>query len=164
MEKSATGEEYEHLTHEYEGRYCAVSIIRAGDSMLGEVQAVMPEISVGKILIQRDESTADKRPVFYYSKLPPDIASRRVLLVDPMIGTGGSCKAAIECLIKAGVPEEQIVFINLICCQEGVDAILAAYPKIKLVSAKKDPILNANKYLVPGLGDFGDRYFGTVDH
>jgi uracil phosphoribosyltransferase len=123
---------------------------------------MMPGTPVGKILIQRDESSEDKHAVFYYAKLPPDIATRRVLLVDPMLGTGGSSKAAIATLIRSGVPEENIVFINLLGCTEGVNAVLSAYPKIKLVTAKVDPILNAKKYLVPGIGDFGDRYFGTV--
>jgi uracil phosphoribosyltransferase len=92
------------------------------------------------------------------------VATRRVLLVDPMLGTGGSAKAAIASLINAGVAEENIVFVNLLSCAVGVAAVLAAYPKITMVSGKVDPILNEKKYLVPGIGDFGDRYFGTVTH
>jgi uracil phosphoribosyltransferase len=130
--------------------------------MMSEVMLMMPGTPAGKILIQRDEESAEKRAVFYYAKLPPDISTRRVLLVDPILASGGSSKAAISTLLKAGVPEENIVFINLLSCQQGIDAVLAEYPKIKIVTAKIDPILTENKYVLPGIGDFGDLYFGTV--
>ena len=143
-----------------EHRICAVSILRAADCMLGEVRAMMPSVAVGKILIQRDEATA--LPQLMYSKLPPDVATRPVLLLDPMLATGGSAVAAVKVLVEAGVPPENIVFVNIVCVREGLAALAAAYPAVKVVTGAIDPILNEKKYIVPGLGDFGDRYFGEL--
>ena len=143
-----------------EHRICAVSILRAADCMLGEVRAMMPSVAVGKILIQRDEATA--LPQLMYSKLPPDVATRPVLLLDPMLATGGSAVAAVKVLVEAGVPPENIVFVNVVCVREGLAALAAAYPAVKVVTGAIDPILNEKKYIVPGLGDFGDRYFGEL--
>jgi len=142
-----------------ENSLCAVSILRAADCMLGEVRAMMPAVAVGKILIQRDESTA--LPTLFYSKLPPDVAKRQVLLLDPMLATGGSAVKAIDCLVEKGVRPENIIFINIVCVKEGIAAVHKAYPQVKIVTGAVDPILNSQKYIVPGLGDFGDRYFGT---
>lgn len=142
-----------------ESSICAVSILRAADCMLGEVRVMMPSVSVGKILIQRDEATA--LPALMYSKLPPDIKSRPVLLLDPMLATGGSAVMACKVLVDAGVPAENIIFVNIVCVKEGLAALEAAYPAVKIVTGAVDPILNEKKYIVPGLGDFGDRYFGT---
>ena len=142
-----------------EDRLCAVSILRAADCMLGEVRVMMPAVSVGKILIQRNEETAE--PMLMYSKLPPDVATRQMLLLDPMLATGGSAVAAVEVLVKAGVPPANILFVNIVCVKEGVEKLGAAYPEVKVVTGALDPILNEKKYIVPGLGDFGDRYFGT---
>eukprot|EP00930_Biecheleria_cincta_P007247 TRINITY_DN108442_c0_g1_i1.p1 TRINITY_DN108442_c0_g1~~TRINITY_DN108442_c0_g1_i1.p1 ORF type:complete len:258 (-),score=34.17 TRINITY_DN108442_c0_g1_i1:309-998(-) len=150
---------YEGCTLPAEDRLCAVSILRAADCMLGEVRTMMPSVSVGKILIQRNEETAE--PVLMYSKLPPDVATRPVLLLDPMLATGGSAVAAIEVLVKAGVPPANIIFVNIVCVKEGLEKVAAAYPAVRVVTGAIDPILNGQKYIVPGLGDFGDRYFGT---
>jgi len=140
---------------------CAVSIVRAGDSLLGAVRSCEPGISVGKILIQRDESTEDKRPVIYYSKLPPSIAEKDVLLVDPMLATGGSAKMAIKNLVESGVSPTRIMFLNVVACPEGLHALLEAYPDVRVVTAAVDEKLDGEKYICPGLGDYGDRYFGT---
>ena len=142
-----------------EDRICAVSILRAADCMLGEVRVMMPSVAVGKILIQRDEETA--LPKLMYSKLPPDVATRPVLLLDPMLATGGSAVAACNVLTEAGVPPENIIFVNVVCVKEGIEAMNKAYPAVKIVTGGIDPILNEKKYIVPGLGDFGDRFFGT---
>eukprot|EP00743_Colponemidia_sp_Colp-15_P003829 GILK01004131.1.p1 GENE.GILK01004131.1~~GILK01004131.1.p1 ORF type:complete len:229 (-),score=38.98 GILK01004131.1:261-947(-) len=142
-------------------KLCAVSILRAGDSMIQEVRTCLPGIPVGKILIQRDEEDPEKKPKMMYAKLPQDLSERVILLVDPMLATGGSAKMAISELVRSGVPEEHILFINLITCPEGIRALLKDFPHIKIVTAAVDPSLNDNKYIVPGLGDFGDRYFGT---
>ena len=90
--KSLTGEDYDHYELEYtEHEYCAITIIRAGDSMLNTMFSLMPGISVGKVLVQRDEESEDKHPIFYYSKLPKSISEKkRVFVLDPMVGTGGS--------------------------------------------------------------------------
>lgn len=121
---------------------------------------MMPSVAVGKILIQRDEATA--MPQLMYSKLPPDIARRPVLLLDPMLATGGSAVMACKVLVDQGVPPENIIFVNIVCVQEGLDALAKAYPAVQVVTGAIDPILNDKKYIVPGLGDFGDRYFGCA--
>mmetsp|Transcript_6978 Transcript_6978/g.11922 ORF Transcript_6978/g.11922 Transcript_6978/m.11922 type:complete len:230 (+) Transcript_6978:42-731(+) len=141
---------------------CAVSIIRSGDTLLNSVQECIPFVKVGKILIQRDEESSDKKAVLYYKKLPSGIASMQVLLCDPMLATGGSALKAIEVLVEAGVLPENIIFILVIACPEGISAIANQYPDITIVAGVIDSGLNDSKYIVPGLGDYGDRFFGTV--
>mmetsp|Transcript_40540 Transcript_40540/g.126185 ORF Transcript_40540/g.126185 Transcript_40540/m.126185 type:complete len:239 (-) Transcript_40540:120-836(-) len=143
----------------YRQHICGVSIVRAGESMEAGLRQVLKGVKIGKILIQRDEATA--LPKLFYSKLPEGIASQAVLLLDPMLATGGSAIQAIKVLEEAGVKLDRMVFINLICCPEGVRAMHAAYPQVRIVSAALDSHLDERKYIMPGLGDFGDRYFGT---
>ncbi|KAG0024907.1 Uracil phosphoribosyltransferase, synthesizes UMP from uracil [Podila clonocystis] len=152
-----TGEDYHGV--EFQGHICGVSIMRAGESMEQALREVCRSVRIGKILIQRDEETA--LPKLYYLKFPPDIASRFCLLLDPALATGGSAIKAIETLIEHGVPEEKILFMNLLSCPQGIAAVVAKYPAIKIVTAEIDHGLNGKKYIVPGLGDFGCRYFGT---
>jgi uracil phosphoribosyltransferase len=99
----------------------------------------------------------------FYSKLPKDIASRTVLLLDPMLATGGSAKRAIQELLNAGVPQSSILFVNLIAAPEGIESVLEAFPGLQIVTGAIDGGLDEKKYIVPGLGDFGCRYFGTLD-
>eukprot|EP00392_Amoebophrya_sp_AT5.2_P005310 g5319.t1 len=142
---------------------CAVSIVRSGNTMLESVREVIPDVAVGHILVQRDESDPEKKAIFFYKKFPADIAQRHVLLCDPMLATGGSAIAALKCLVEAGkVPENRILFVNLLCAPEGVRAVNKACPLVKIVSAECDPGLNSEKFIVPGLGDFGDRYYNTA--
>lgn len=143
--------------------YVGVSILRSGNTMMEILVDIVPEIKVGSILLQRDESRDDKKPIFFFEKLPKDIENKRILLLDPMLGTGGSCSAAVEILKKKGVKEENIIFVNIISCVEGIDYITKLYPKMKIFTAKVDKDLLPNKYIAPGLGDFGDRFFGTED-
>jgi uracil phosphoribosyltransferase len=138
---------------------CGVSIVRAGDSMEAGLRAVCRSIRIGKILIQRDKVT--KLPRLYYAALPPDIAQRHVLLLDPMLATGGTARAAIEVLLDAGVREERIIFINLLTVPEGIRAVLEPYPSVRIVTSAIDEALNENAYMMPGIGDFGDRFYGT---
>eukprot|EP00922_Rhytidocystis_sp_ex-Travisia-forbesii_P004889 GHVS01007159.1.p1 GENE.GHVS01007159.1~~GHVS01007159.1.p1 ORF type:complete len:239 (+),score=31.51 GHVS01007159.1:115-831(+) len=150
---------------EYEGvgfsnRICGVSIVRAGESMESGLRAVCRGCRIGKILIQRDEETAE--PVLYYRKLPKDIGQRSVLLLDPILATGGSVCRAIHLLVQEGVKEEAIIFVNLVAAPEGIDRLYKNYPKIRVVTAAIDDHLDERAYVVPGIGDFGDRYFGTV--
>ncbi|MFI5792025.1 uracil phosphoribosyltransferase [Streptomyces sp. NPDC051677] len=140
-------------------KLCGVPIIRAGESMEAELRAVVPGIRIGKILIQRDKTT--KQPHLYYTALPDDIADRHVLLLDPMLATGGTALAAIEVLRELGVPEEHIVFVNFITVPEGITAVCERYPGVRIVTSAIEERLNENAYMVPGIGDFGDRYFGT---
>ena len=139
----------------------AVSIIRAGDSLLNAVRHCNPAIAVGKILIQRNEETAE--PVLYYSKLPSFIAERPVLLADPMLATGGSALCALDVLVnERHVPPENIVFMIVVAAPEGIERLCTAYPDVKVVALQIDEGLNEQKYIMPGLGDYGDRYFGTI--
>ena len=138
---------------------CGVSIARAGDSMEAELRAVCPGVRIGKILIQRNKVT--KLPRLYYSALPRDIAGRHVLLLDPMLATGGTALAAIQVLLDEGVVEENIVFVSLITVPEGIAVVHGRYPKVRIVTSAIDERLNENAYMIPGIGDFGDRYFGT---
>merc|ERR1711908_54237 len=137
----------------YKEKICGVSIMRAGESMEAGLRAVCRGIKIGKILIQRNEETA--LPKLYYSKFPPNIKDQAVLLLDPMLATGGSAIAAIKVLVEHGVALRNIVFINLVCCPEGVRAMHAAFPEIHIVSAALDSHLDERKYIIPGLGDFG---------
>lgn len=144
-------------------RVCVVSIIRAGDALLQAVLACEPGLAVGKILIQRDETTIEKTPRLYYAKLPPNVIQYDiVVIVDPMLATGGSVLLAIETLLEAGVTSDKIVFLNIITCPEGLSAVSAHFPDLHIVTAVIDTGLNEEKYIVPGLGDFGDRYFNTT--
>ncbi len=144
---------------EFEGKLCAVPIVRAGESMEKAVREVCRAIRIGKILIQRDEETA--LPTLFYAKLPEDISGRHVLLLDPMLATGGSVCKAIEVLKNHGVPEEKIIFVNLISVPKGIETFQKCAPKAMIITGYVDPELNEKAYIIPGLGDFGDLYFGT---
>ncbi|KAG2202353.1 hypothetical protein INT46_004678 [Mucor plumbeus] len=152
-----TNTEYNGI--DFEGRICGVSIMRAGEAMEQGLRECCRSVRIGKILIQRDEET--HQPKLYYSKLPKDIASRYVLLLDPMLATGGSAMQAVQVLLDNNVKEERIIFLNLIGSPEGIDAFVQRYPKVKIVIGELDAYLNDEKYIIPGCGDFGCRYFGT---
>lgn len=155
--KTPTGSEFNGK--EFVGKICAVSIVRSGEAMEKAARDICQKIRIGKILIQRDENTA--KPILFYHKLPKDIAERYVLLLDPMLATGGSAKKAVEILKEKGVKEEKIIFVNLISCPEGIEVFTKAFPKVKTITGVIDKSLNDKAYILPGLGDFGDRYFGT---
>jgi len=143
----------------FKGQICGVSIMRAGESMEQGLRDCCRSVRIGKILIQRDEETA--LPKLYYSKLPTDISSRYLLLLDPMLATGGSAVKAIEVLLENGVKEERILFLNLICTPEGIKTVTTRFPGVRIVTAAVDDELDGKKFIIPGLGDFGCRYFGT---
>jgi len=141
---------------------CAVSIVRAGDSLLEAVRECLPGVPVGKILIQRDEESPGKEAKLFYAKMPPGVKDMTIILCDPMLATGGSAMKAIETLVSEfGVSPSNILFANMICCPEGLLSMATAYPQIKIVTACIDECLNDQKYIVPGLGDYGDRFFNT---
>ncbi|GAB5361211.1 hypothetical protein AAMO2058_000694000 [Amorphochlora amoebiformis] len=148
---------------EFRHRVVGVSIMRAGDSMVAGLRSVAKGVRIGKILIQRDEEDPEKRAYLSYVKCPGDIGLRSVLLLDPMLATGGSASLAIETLIDLGVPEERITFVNVVANPNGIKKLFSKFPKIKMVTSFVDPELNEMMYIVPGLGDFGDRYFGTEE-
>ena len=135
-----------------------VPVLRAGLGMLDAVLELAPEARVGHIGLQRDEMTAVASK--YYSKLPPDLAGSFVLMIDPMLATGGSAVAALDMLTKAGARHLRLVCI--VAAPEGVAAVEHAYPSVPIFTPAVDRELNAHKFIVPGLGDFGDRLFGTV--
>jgi len=153
-----TGSEYQGL--EWTQNICGVSIIRAGESMETGLREICQSVRIGKILIQRDEETS--LPKLYYVKLPKDIADRYVLLLDPMLATGGSSKCAIKVLLENGVKEENIIFVNLIATMDGIMTVKKTYPKVRIVTSEIDTRLNEQNFIIPGIGDFGDRYFGNI--
>ena len=134
-----------------------VPILRAGMGMLDGMLTLIPAAKVGFIGLYRDESTL--QPVEYFCKLPQDIAERDVLVLDPMLATGGSATDAISQIKKHGA--RHIKFICLIAAPEGIEALHTAHPDVDIYIASKDERLNENGYIVPGLGDAGDRIYGT---
>ncbi len=134
-----------------------VPILRAGLGMTGGILNLFPTAKVGHIGLYRDEKTLE--PHEYYCKLPADIANRQVVLVDPMLATGGSANAAVNFLKARGCKD--IKFMCLIAAPEGIKAFTDAHPDIPLYCAALDEKLNESGYIVPGLGDAGDRIFGT---
>ena len=138
-------------------KLCVVPILRAGLHMADGILNLTPNAKVGHIGLYRNEETLE--PVEYFCKLPSDIAEREVFLVDPMLATGGSAIAAIDLLKKRGI--QKIRFLCLIAAPEGVKALTDAHPDIDLYIGAQDERLNENGYILPGLGDAGDRIYGT---
>lgn len=134
-----------------------VPILRAGLGMVEGFLQIVPVAKVGHIGLYRDPDT--HLPVEYYFKMPPDIAERTVLLLDPMLATGGSASAAIDCLKARGCTDIKIM--NLVAAPEGIEKIQQNHPDVNIYVAAVDEKLNAEKYIIPGLGDAGDRLFGT---
>jgi uracil phosphoribosyltransferase len=134
-----------------------VPILRAGLGMSDGVLRMLPDARLGHLGVYRDETTLE--PVSYYQKLPPDIAQTEVLLIDPMLATGGSGSAAVSFLKKAGVTSMR--FVCLVAAPEGIQALHAQHPEVPIYCAAIDRQLNEKGYILPGLGDAGDRIFGT---
>jgi uracil phosphoribosyltransferase len=134
-----------------------VPVLRAGLSMLEAVLQLVPGARVGHIGLQRDEATAVASR--YYSKLPPDIGNSHVLMVDPMLATGGSSAAAVD-LVKAG-GARRISLVCVISAPEGIALLQERHPDVAIYTPAVDRELNEHKFIVPGLGDFGDRLYGT---
>ena len=134
-----------------------VPILRAGLGMVDGVLEVMPTAKVGHIGLYRNEDTLE--PVEYYCKMPKDIEKRTVIITEPMCATGGSIIAAVDLLKARGVKDIKIM--NLVCCDVGVKAIEKVHPDIHLYTVGYDMALNEHGYITPGLGDAGDRLFGT---
>ncbi len=134
-----------------------VPILRAGLGMVDGMLSLIPAAKVGHIGLYRDPETL--QPVEYYCKLPSDIADRDVIVVDPMLATGGSASAAIQFLKNYGV--KHIKLMNIIAAPQGVDAVHQDHPDVEIFVAAVDEKLNEHGYIVPGLGDAGDRIFGT---
>ena len=134
-----------------------VSILRAGNGLLDGILELIPTARVGFVGLYRDEETL--RPVQYYFKVPPEMDERLVIAVDPMLATGNSSAAAIDLLKQAGATN--IRFMCLLAAPEGVARMKQAHPDVPIITASLDERLNEQGYIVPGLGDAGDRMFGT---
>ncbi len=135
-----------------------VPILRAGVGMLEGILELVPTARVGFVGLYRDEVT--KQPVSYYQRLPKQAKGGTCIIIDPMLATGGSTVATIELLKESGA--RKIVVVCIVTCPEGLELVEQAHPDVPIYTAAIDDCLNENKYIVPGLGDAGDRLFGTT--
>lgn len=136
-------------------------ILRAGISILYPFMRLFPSSPVGFVGLKRDEETA--QPSLYYENIPTIKPDDVVIILDPMIATGGSGSVVVQMLKERGVSENHIIYAGMIAAPEGIAALNELAPKMRVVCVEVDERLNAKKYIMPGLGDFGDRYFGTDD-
>ncbi|MEJ2274328.1 MAG: uracil phosphoribosyltransferase [Woeseiaceae bacterium] len=134
-----------------------IPILRAGVGMLDGILELVPTARVGFVGLYRDEET--KMPVTYYERFPPQVKGGTCIVIDPMLATGGSTAAALD-LLKANGAED-IVVVCIVTCPEGIETVETAHPDVAIYAAAIDDQLNEQKYIVPGLGDAGDRLFGT---
>lgn len=144
--------------YEIDAEIVVVPILRAGLGLVDAITTFIPDARVGHLGMYRDEVT--KKPVDYYVNIPNGIENALVLVVDPMLATGGSACDAISFLKSKGA--KNIRFICLISAPEGIDKVLNDHPDVSIITASVDECLNENKYIVPGLGDAGDRIYGTT--
>ena len=135
-----------------------VPVLRAGLGMVNGFLQIMPNAKVGHIGLERDEKTLE--PIEYYYKTPDNLSKHKIILVDPMLATGGSASAAISFLKKRGAGN--IIFACIVAAPEGIKRIMNDHPDVKIFGAALDRELNAKGYILPGLGDAGDRTFGTL--
>jgi uracil phosphoribosyltransferase len=136
-----------------------VPILRSGIAMLPPFLMYLNEARVGIVGVQRDEKTA--KPHTYYSHLPSLTHDTPIIILDPMLATGGTLTATIALLLEHGAQEKNIIFVGIISAPPGVELIKKHYPHVPLIIAQHDPELNKDNFIEPGLGDFGDRFFGT---
>ncbi len=134
-----------------------IPILRAGLGMLGSVLEMIPDCRVGFIGLKRDETTL--QPTCYHLSLPPELSRYEVILIDPMLATGGSAVAALDILVKSGA--RKIRQVNLLATRQGIDLVQKHHPNVSLYTAAIDRELDPRGYIQPGLGDAGDRLFGT---
>ncbi|XP_053980490.1 uridine-cytidine kinase-like 1 [Hylaeus anthracinus] len=140
-------------------KICGVSILRAGETMEQAVRDVCKDIRIGKILIQTNQQTGE--PELYYLRLPKDIRDYKVILMDATVATGAAAIMAIRVLLDHDVAEENVLLVSLLMAESGVHSIAYAFPRVKIVTSALDPVINEKFYVLPGIGNFGDRYFGT---
>lgn len=137
-----------------------VPILRAGLGMVDGILDLIPAARVGHVGLYRDEETM--QPVEYFVKMPSNLEERQLYVVDPMLATGGSAIAAIDSVLERGAKIENIKFICIVAAPEGVKALQEAHPNVEIYTAALDEKLNEQAYIVPGLGDAGDRLYGTL--
>ncbi|WKY03978.1 hypothetical protein Q1695_005174 [Nippostrongylus brasiliensis] len=138
---------------------CGIAIMRAGETMEYSLRAVVKDCKMGKILIQTNEQTME--PELYYLRLPKDIDKYKVMLLDATVATGAAAMMAIRILLDHDVPEENIYVLSLLMSEPGVHALAYAFPKVRLITTAVDSQISDNFYVLPGMGNFGDRYYGT---
>jgi uracil phosphoribosyltransferase len=136
-----------------------VPILRSGLALLPAFTNLFPNAGIGCVGLRRDEKTAIA--TLYYNNIPKLSGDEQIIMLDPMIATGGSSCATLDILTKKGIKQNNILFVAVIAAQHGIDVVKKAFPGITILVAAIDQELNAQKFIVPGLGDFGDRYFGT---
>lgn len=136
-----------------------VPILRAGITLLPAFLHYFPQAKIAVVGCKRDEIT--KQPHIYYSNLPELNNQQQIIILDPMIATGGTAVATISILKDAGIKEEQILFANIISSPEGINAVKTQFPHIDILTVARDEYLTKDKFIFPGIGDFGDRFFGT---
>lgn len=158
-DKSITGEEYDNYSFKH--NYTIVSIYRSAESLsnIGPID-IFENFNFGKILIQRDEDNPTVNKL-YYSKFPKDIKNRKIILVDNMLATGNSLITAIKEIISFGVKAEDITILCLLSAPEGVRNLESKYNSINIFTCQMDKRINEKGYICPGLGDFGDRFYGS---
>ncbi|XGW30406.1 hypothetical protein V3C99_009409 [Haemonchus contortus] len=140
-------------------RICGIAIMRAGETMENSLRAVVKDCKMGKILIQTNDKTME--PELYYLRLPKDIDKYKVMLLDATVATGAAAMMAIRILLDHDVPEENIYVLSLLMSEPGVHALAYAFPKVRLITTAVDAQISDNFYVLPGMGNFGDRYYGT---
>ncbi|KAK9711166.1 Uridine kinase [Basidiobolus ranarum] len=150
---------YKGKVFKAEHHICGVPILRAGSAMESGLRRVCKDATIGKILIQTDPSTGE--PQLHYCKLPSDLSNSHILLMDAQIATGAAGMMALRVLLDHDVPEDRIVFLSILSTPQGLHAISKAFPKVRIVTSMVDPGLSHNLFIEPGMGNFGDRYFGT---
>lgn len=144
---------------EFNSDIVLIAILRAGLAMLPQFLRFYPQSSIGLFGMRRDEKT--KKPELYYHNLPEIKASQNIIILDPMIATGGSGIMALQKLMEAGAAEEKIIYSGIIAAPAGLQNIQKHYPKVRIHVSAVDESLNKDAFIVPGIGDFGDRFFGT---
>ncbi|XP_053203944.1 uridine-cytidine kinase-like 1 [Panonychus citri] len=140
-------------------KICGVSILRAGETMEQALKDVVKDARLGKICIQTN--TVTNTPELYYLRLPKDIKDYRIMIMDATVATGAAAMMAIRVLLDHDVPEENIILCSLLMAESGVHSIAYAFPKVVILTTEVDPEVNDSYYIVPGIGNYGDRYFGT---
>lgn len=158
VEKPITTPICETTGHFIDKQVALVPILRAGLGMVDALMSLIPAAKIGHIGLYRNHETLE--PVEYYCKLPPDIADRQVLLLDPMLATGGSSVAAITLMKRYGA--QRIKLVCIIAAPEGIAVMRKVHPDVEIICGAIDERLNENGYIVPGLGDAGDRLYGTL--
>jgi len=140
-------------------KICGVSVLRAGETMEQALCDILKDVRIGKILIQTNKDTGE--PELYYLRLPKEIRDYHVILMDATVATGAAAMMAIRVLLDHDVLEENIQLCSLLMAETGVQSVAYAFPKVRLVTTAVDPEVNENFYILPGIGNFGDLYFGT---